>query len=101
MTARCGREGKEVKRMEPGIASVAVITAICYLAGLVVKATPWNNDKFIPIVCGVTGGILGVAALYGGLPHFPSSDPLTAAAVGIVSGLAATGADQAKKQLKQ
>ena len=84
--------------MEFGMASVAVITVICYLAGLVVKATPWNNDKFIPIVCGLAGGLLGLAALACSLPGFPASDPLTAAAVGIVSGLAATGADQAKKQ---
>ena len=81
------------------MASVAAITVICYLAGLVVKATPWNNDKFIPIVCGAAGGLLGLAALYLPLPEFPAGDPLTAAAVGIVSGLAATGADQARKQL--
>ena len=87
--------------MDLGIASVAAITIICYLAGLVVKATPWNNDRFIPIVCGLAGGLLGVIALYVGLPDFPAADPLTAAAVGIVSGLAATGADQAKKQLTQ
>lgn len=85
--------------MEFGVASVAAITVICYLVGLVIKATPWNNDPFIPIVCGMTGGLLGLAALYLPLPDFPARDPLTAVAVGIVSGLAATGADQAKKQL--
>ncbi|OUQ79453.1 phage holin family protein [Flavonifractor sp. An100] len=85
--------------MEFGVASVAAITVICYLAGLVVKATPWNNDSFIPIVCGAAGGLLGLAALYLPLPDFPAGDPLTATAVGIVSGLAATGLDQAKKQL--
>jgi len=35
------------------------------------------------------------------LPDFPAGDPLTAAAVGITSGLAATGVDQAWKQLEQ
>lgn len=84
--------------MEFGIANVAAITVICYLVGLVVKATPYNNDKFIPIACGVVGGVLGVAGLYLGLPDFPAGDPLTAAAVGIVSGLAATGINQAIKQ---
>lgn len=82
-----------------GIACVAAITAICFLAGLVVKATPFNNDKYIPIVCGVVGGVLGVVALYTGLPDFPATDPLTAVAVGIVSGLAATGVNQVYKQL--
>lgn len=85
--------------MEFGVASVAAVTVICYLVGLVVKASPWNNDKYIPIACGLVGGMLGVAALYLGLPQFPAGDPLTAAAVGIVSGLAATGMDQAVRQI--
>ena len=85
--------------MDFGIASVAAITVICYLVGLVVKATPYNNDKYIPISCGLVGGILGVAGLYLGLPDFPATDPLTAVAVGIVSGLAATGVNQAAKQI--
>lgn len=87
--------------MELGLASVAAITALCYLAGLVVKVTPWSNNQYIPIVCGVSGCALGLAALYIGVPDFPATDPLTAAAVGVVSGLAATGANQVKKQLNQ
>lgn len=81
-----------------GIASVAAITVICYLVGLIVKASGLN-DKYIPICCGVAGAALGVAGLYLGLPDFPAGDPLTALAVGIVSGLAATGVNQAVKQL--
>lgn len=82
-----------------GIASVAAITVICYLVGLIVKAVPNMADKYIPICCGVAGALLGVAGLYLGLPDFPASDPVTAVAVGIVSGLAATGANQVFKQL--
>lgn len=85
--------------MEFGIASVAAITAICYLVGLIVKATPWHNNQYIPIACSLAGGALGVAALWLGLPDFPAADPLTAAAVGIASGLAATGVDQIGKKL--
>ncbi len=81
-----------------GIASVAAITVICYLVGLIAKALPLD-DRYIPIVCGVCGAVLGVAGLYLGLPDFPAGDPLTALAVGIVSGLAATGANQVFKQL--
>ena len=84
--------------MDFGIASVAAITVICYLVGLVVKASPYDNDQYIPIACGLVGGLLGVAAMAVGLPDFPASDPLTAVAVGIVSGLAATGANQIIKQ---
>ena len=84
--------------MEFGIATVAAITVICYLVGLVVKATPYNNDKYLPIACGTVGGLLGIASLSLHVPDFPASDPLTAVAVGIVSGLAATGANQIIKQ---
>ena len=82
-----------------GIASVAAITVICYLVGLCVKAVPGVEDKYIPICCGVAGAVLGLVGLYLGLPDFPAHDPLTALAVGIVSGLAATGVNQAVKQL--
>lgn len=83
-----------------GIASVAVISVICYLIGMVVKATGLNN-KWIPCICGVSGAALGVVAWVISVPDFPATDPLTAVAVGIVSGLAATGINQAVKQLKQ
>ena len=87
--------------MDFRIATVAAITAICYLVGLIVKATPYNNDKYIPIACGICGGLLGVLALYTGLADFPANDPITAVAVGIVSGLAATGINQVAKQLNK
>jgi hypothetical protein len=35
-----------------------------------------------------------------GVPDFPATDPLTAAAVGGASGLAATGLDQITKQFR-
>ena len=84
-----------------GIASVAAITVICYLAGLIVKAVPGVEDKYIPICCGVAGAVLGLVGLYLGLPDFPAADPVTALAVGIVSGLAATGINQMAKQLSK
>lgn len=83
--------------MDFGIASVAAITVICYLAAQAAKATPINN-KWIPVICGVLGGVLGAVAMII-MPDFPARDPITAAAVGIVSGLAATGANQVYKQL--
>ncbi len=84
--------------MNMGIASVAGITVICYLAGLLIKATPLDN-KWIPILVGAVGGILGILGLYI-MPDFPAGELITAAAVGIVSGLAATGTDQAFRQLR-
>ena len=85
--------------MDFGIASVAAITVICYLVGIIVRASPLNS-ALIPSIVGLCGAILGIVALYVGLPDFPATDPLTAIAVGIVSGLAATGINQAVKQLK-
>lgn len=86
--------------MEFGVATVAAITVIVYIAGLGVKATKLA-DKWIPVICGVTGVVLGIAARALGMPDFPAQDYLTAAAVGGASGLAATGVDQIVKQLKK
>lgn len=83
-----------------GIANVAVISVICYLVGMLIRATGLDN-KWIPSICGVTGAILGVVAYVLQMPDFPAGDPLTSVAVGIVSGLAATGIDQAVKQLQK
>ena len=83
-----------------GIASVAAITVICYLVGLGVKLTPFDNNNLIPVVCGTVGALLGALCLYLGVPEFPAPDIVTAIAVGIVSGLAATGVNQAIKQMK-
>lgn len=80
-----------------GIAGVAVITVICYLIGQIVKASGLDN-KWIPIIVGICGGALGIAGMFL-MPDFPANDYLTATAVGIVSGLAATGVDQINKQL--
>lgn len=83
--------------MDFGIVSVAAITVICYLAATGVKATPLDS-KWLPIICGALGGVLGVVGMLI-MPDFPATDYLTAIAVGVVSGLAATGANQIYKQL--
>lgn len=80
-----------------GITGVAAITVICLLIGQAVKASGLDN-KWIPIICGVCGCALGILAMFI-MPDFPATDYITAAAVGIVSGLAATGVNQAIKQL--
>ena len=80
-----------------GITGVAAITVICTLVGQAVKATCVNN-RFIPVIVGVAGGVLGIVGMHI-MPEFPAVDYLTAAAVGIASGFAATGIHQAAKQL--
>lgn len=85
--------------MDFGIAGVAAITVIAYLIGQGVKTSGIAN-KWIPVICGIVGLVLGIVALYI-MPDFPAHDPITAAAVGAVSGFAATGVNQVAKQAKK
>lgn len=82
------------------VSTVVAIVVITYLIGLAVKAIPQIKDNYIPIIVGITGGILGVIGMYV-IPDFPASDILNAIAVGIVSGLASTGVNQIYKQVKK
>ena len=84
--------------MDFGIASVAAITVIAYLVGIGCKAAGAVKDELIPVICGCVGAGLGIAGLYL-MPAFPATDAINALAVGIVSGLAATGVNQIYKQL--
>lgn len=80
-----------------GIGTVVAIIVICYLVGSIVKVSSLDN-KWIPIICGIAGAPLGILGMFI-MPDFPANDYITAAAVGIASGLSATGIDQAVKQL--
>jgi hypothetical protein len=80
-----------------GITSVAAITVIVFLVCQAVKATKLDN-KWLPVVAGACGAVLGVVGMLT-MPGYPAKDYLTAIAVGIVSGLAATGINQVYKQL--
>lgn len=84
--------------MDFGIASVAGITVVAYLIGMLCKASEIVPDKLIPAICGCAGLILGIVGLYT-MPDFPAKDVINAAAVGAVSGLASTGLNQIGKQL--
>lgn len=77
--------------------TVAAISMMCYLVVEGVKCTPLNT-KWLPVIAGLLGGGLGVAALYV-MPDFPTDNIMSAIAIGIESGLAATGINQVFKQL--
>jgi hypothetical protein len=83
-----------------GLTTCVAIVVIAYLIGIAVKNIEAIDDKWIPVICGIVGAPLGVLALRI-VPDFPATDYLTAVAVGIVSGLAATGINQVFKQLKK
>ena len=86
--------------MKPDIiATVAAITVICYLIGIICKAYG-KIDKWIPAIVGAVGAGLGVVGMYT-IPDFPAHDVLNAISIGIASGLASTGVNQIVKQLSQ
>ena len=79
------------------VGTVVALCAICYLIGMGIKVSPLN-DKYIPLIVGVCGGLLGILG-FSIIPAFPADNILDAIAVGIASGLSATGANQIGKQL--
>ena len=84
--------------MDFGIGSVVAITVITYLIGMGCKSWEKLDNKYIPVICGIVGAVLGVVGMQT-MADFPAKDVLNAVAVGIVSGLASTGANQIGKQL--
>ena len=82
--------------------SFPAIVVICYLVGIGVKTIGSEKlDKFIPLICGTFGAVLGVV-MYFTIPNFiPADNWALAVAIGIVSGLSATGVNQVYKQLKE
>ena len=78
---------------------VAAITVVAYLIGEGVKLSPLDN-RWIPLICGLCGGALGISGMYL-MADFPAGDLLTALAVGIASGLAATGMNELATQIKK
>ncbi len=89
----------EVTTLDFGITNVAAITVLCFLLGQAVKATG-KLCRWIPVICGAAGCVLGIFG-WKLIPDFPAYDPITAAAVGAVSGFAATGIHQVCKQIKK
>ena len=84
--------------MDFGMTSVVGITVLCYLAAMGIKATTLDH-KWVPFICGILGGVLGIVGMFL-IPDYPAQDLITAAAVGVVSGFAATGVHQMYKQMK-
>ena len=86
--------------MDFGILSYAAIVVLSWFLGQVIKTSPLDN-KWIPTICGAFGILLGIVAFATKIPDFPAENYLMAAAVGAVSGLTATGLNEAVKQLRQ
>ena len=80
-----------------GMECIVIVTITAFVVQ-VVKQTKIDN-KWMPIIAGTIGGILGAAMYYIGVGDL-GDYLLEAVAVGISSGLAATGAHQMYKQIK-
>ncbi|MCC8192420.1 MAG: phage holin family protein [Ruminococcus sp.] len=79
------------------LATVLPIVAICYLAGMGIKAFKIKK-RFIPFIVGSLGGALGIVG-YFIMSSFPANDLVTAVAIGIISGLASTGVNETVKTI--
>ena len=87
---------------ELGFIAFPAIVAVVYLVGATLNAI--NNailDKFIPVICGFVGGVLGVVVFMTIPNYIPAENWLMALAIGIVSGFAATGINQVYKQFSK
>lgn len=76
-------------------AGIPSIIVICYLIGEIFKLLilkKKKNYKYVPIIVGTAGGILGIIAYYISPSIVLNVDnPFIAASLGIISGLASTG----------
>lgn len=81
-----------------GITGIPAIVVICYLIGMGLKAWDLWDDRKIPVGMGVFGLVLGLVAYIWWPASIPADEPIMAAAIGIVSGLTATGINQIWKQ---
>lgn len=78
-----------------GVAGVAAIGVIAYLIGEAVKISPADN-KYIPVICGTAGALLGVAAMYT-VPEFPAGGYLHRDSGGDSFGAFGHGSGSARK----
>lgn len=78
--------------------AIPVIVVICYMVITAIKSTKIEG-KWFPLISCALGAIIAAGMFYV-LPEFIEAASLTAAVIsGAVSGLAATGTNQAFKQL--
>ncbi len=81
---------------------VPVLAIICYCVGELLKMSilrKKRQHKYIPAIVGVSGGILGCISYYISPELICNvTSPITAIAIGIGSGLSATGGNQIMKQ---
>lgn len=83
--------------MDLGIVTYPAILVICWLVGYGVKQIEGLDNKWIPVIVGVVGAVVGTVGYFTGV--VPAQNYLDAIVIGIVSGEASTGVHQVYKQL--
>lgn len=80
-------------------AAVPAIVVVVYLIAYFLKAIGSEKlNRLLPPVCGALGLVLSVVCYFALPDYIPAENWLSAAAIGIVSGFAATGVHQVYKQ---
>ena len=78
------------------------LAGVIYLLGAALKAIGNEAlDKFIPVICGLAGGILGVVVFKTIPGYLPADNWLLALYIGIGSGLVSVGVNQIYKQFSK
>lgn len=81
-------------------AAIPAFVIIVYLIAEAVKLFGKGKlNEFIPILCGVNGSVLAIVAFLCCPAYINATNIFEAIAIGIVSGLAATGINQIVKQI--
>lgn len=83
--------------MDLGIVTYPAILVICWLVGYGVKQIEGLDNKWIPVIVGIVGAVIGAVGYFTGV--VPAQNCLDAIVIGIVSGEASTGVHQVYKQL--
>jgi hypothetical protein len=78
---------------------IPTIMVISYLVTEIFKL--FIKKKFLPVIAGITGAVLGVIAYFFTPSLIKHTNLLTSIAIGIISGLAVTGSNQLIKQIKK
>lgn len=83
------------------VVSIPIIVAVVYgvMEGLKTAINKEGFNRFIPILSFILGAVLGVLAFYIAPAIIPADNVLIACLLGALSGLGATGTNQAIKQL--
>ena len=80
--------------------AIPALVVICYLAAEGLKLIKDGALKtYLPVICGILGGVLGIVCFVVYPDFILASNLFEAIAIGIVSGLSATGINQIYKQL--